>query len=301
MRTIDIESDAHRAELRVKHVGGSEIAALFDASPYITRWMLFQAKAGRAPLPPADNNRVAWGELLEPAIAEGVTRAMRWQLLKCTTYAVHDNVPGMGCSVDYQVIDHEDGPGLVEIKNVDWLAWRDGWSEERAPLHIELQVQHQLAVTGHPWGAIAALVGGNELRIYPRRPDAKAIGAIEAAVSAFWAAVGAGEAPDPFGAPAENETIKALWPQIDATKTVDLTGDEEAYDLARQLAWAKNELRAPSRIYDAARIKLLARIGDAGRVMMPGASVKIDKRRALKIEIIDGATPVFASPSSPLI
>lgn len=303
MKLIPIESEQQRAAIRRAHVGSSEIAALFDASPYFTRFMLWHDKAGTADLPAPENARVDWGQLLEPAIAAGVSREMRWELRKFDRYASHDTLEGWGCSIDYHVIDHEAGPGIVECKNVDWLRWREDWSESRAPLHVELQLQHQLGVSGFSWGAIAVLIGGNDLRIYERKPEARAIREIEEAVASFWASVRAGKGPDPFGAPVENATLRALWPAIEPEKVVDLTGDEEAAELARQFAWAKQQMDAHAPIHAAARVKLLARIGDAGRVLMPGARIKVDRRRALRIEIVDEAAmeASFAAPSFPMI
>mgnify|MGYP000019340103 CR=1 FL=1 len=303
MKRITIENDEHRRVLRRQHVGSSEIAMLFDASPYATRFMLWHDKAGTAPLPEPEGARIDWGTLLEPVIAAGVAREMRWQVEKFRAYAAHDDVEGWGCSIDYHVTDHEAGPGIVECKNVDWLRWRQEWSETRAPLHIELQLQHQLGASGYAWGAIAVLIGGNELRIYERQPEPKALREIEAAIVAFWASVRAGKAPDPFGAPVENETIRSLWPVIEPEKVVDLTGDEEAAELARQFAWAHQQMQAHQPIREASRVKLLARIGDAGRVVMPGARIKVSRRRALTVEIVDEAAmeASFADPSFPMI
>ena len=303
MKLTTIESDEHRRALRRQHVGSSEVAALFDASPYFTRFMLWHDKVGTAPLPEPENARVDWGQMLEPAIAAGVAREMRWQVEPFQRYAAHDTVEGWGCSIDFHVVDHEAGPGIVEVKNVDWLRWRQDWSEARAPLHIELQLQHQLGVSGYAWGAIAVLVGGNELRIYERQPERRALREIEAAIGAFWASVRSGTAPDPFGAAVENATLRALWPAIEPEKTVDLTGDEEAAELARQFAWAKGQVDAHQPIREAARVKLLARIGDAGRVVMPGARIKVSRRRALTVEIVDEAAmeAAFAEPSFPMI
>ena len=57
------------------------------------------------------------------------------------------------------------GPGVLELKNVDWIAHRAQWGTE-PPAHILVQLQAQLAATGFGWGAVAALVGGNDLHIY---------------------------------------------------------------------------------------------------------------------------------------
>lgn len=299
MKLVPVDSDEHWKSLRAKHVGGSEIAALFDRSPYFTRFMLWHDKAGKVPLPEPDNDRVWWGKKLEPIIAERVSAQMRWQLEACKVYCVAETTEGMGCTVDRFVIDHERGPGVVEIKDVDWLEHRRLWTETHAPAHIELQLQHQLAVTGFEWGAIACFVKGssNDVLIYERKPEPAVMAEIVRAVTDFWRSVHAGEAPEPFGAVEESETLRVLYPRPEPEKFVDLTGDAEAFELARQLAWAKTQYEFHAGIADHARLKLLAKIGDAHRVIIPGINFRRTKSGAIKkCERIEGVTPVFAGP-----
>ena len=47
----EIKSEAHWHELRAKHVGGSEVAALFGRSPYSTPWQMWMEKAGKLDRP----------------------------------------------------------------------------------------------------------------------------------------------------------------------------------------------------------------------------------------------------------
>ena len=68
-----IASDGDDA-FRATHVGASEVAALFDCSPYLTRFELFHRKAGNISTPDfmakgmPNNERIEWGLRLEPAI-----------------------------------------------------------------------------------------------------------------------------------------------------------------------------------------------------------------------------------------
>ncbi|OCC05159.1 hypothetical protein BA190_09600 [Labrys sp. WJW] len=78
---------------------------------------------------------------------------------------------GMGASPDYIIHSPERGVGLLEIKNVDWRIAKDGWSKEEAPVHIELQIQHQLECSQLSWGAIGGLIGGNEAQVFERERD----------------------------------------------------------------------------------------------------------------------------------
>ena len=46
MPEVPITSEAEWRELRARHVGGSEVAALYGCSPYLSHWALWQIKAG---------------------------------------------------------------------------------------------------------------------------------------------------------------------------------------------------------------------------------------------------------------
>ena len=46
-----------------------------------------------------------------------------------------------GSSFDYEIFEGEYADWLIECKNVDQWVYRDNWTEEEAPDHIEVQVQ----------------------------------------------------------------------------------------------------------------------------------------------------------------
>jgi hypothetical protein len=229
MNAILPQDRDHWHALRAQHIGGSEIASLFYlwqlptgalayvhmfepppagatmlgcVSRHTTGYRLYYEKAGL--LPPEDLDgveRVMIGQELEPAIARAAARKWDpWPLRKVHRY-LQGPVPGMGASRDYE----EHGPGLppVEIKNVDYLVFRDLWSAkgdeiDAPPIDITLQVQHQIACETRiraPHGWVVACVGGNKLyrgRIERHEPT---IAKIQEAVRAFWAAVEAGTPP----------------------------------------------------------------------------------------------------------
>src|SRR5690606_13844867 len=67
------------AAFRASVVGSSEVAALFDASPYLTRFELWHRKKGNIATPEfdavaddgtPDNERIWWGVRLEKAILD---------------------------------------------------------------------------------------------------------------------------------------------------------------------------------------------------------------------------------------
>lgn len=221
MANLTVESVENWHEIRAKHIGASEVAALFNLSPYMSRWTLWQIKAGKIPAPQIDSQRVQWGNRLEAAIAEGLAEDHGWNVRKVHRYITHPTIEGMGTSLDYEIFNHPDGPGVLEIKNVDGLIFRNKWEEAedlQAPMHIELQLQHQLAVTGRAWGVIGVLVGGNDAKYTVRKRHEPTIQKIETGVQAFWESIANGNEPKI----SEGADLSIVSDLFDGTETVTL-------------------------------------------------------------------------------
>ena len=267
MSAIEISLPPDRVAVRARHVGASEVAALFGASPYLTRFELWHIKRGT--LPSADlseDDRIFWGTVLEPAVARGVADLRGWNVRKVRRYIVHPAIAGMGASLDYEVVAHERGAGCLEIKTVDGLAFRNGWEDGEPPLHIELQLQHQMACTGRAWGAIAALVGGNTLKVYERTRRPGTIARIEAAVADFWGSIEAGQEPRPDWA-ADGAAIAALYRDATPGKVVDMSDDNRLPHLCAEYRRAADAEKVASEAKDAAKAEMLTKIGDAAKVV----------------------------------
>lgn len=274
MKTPIID-DAHWHSMRKQNVGGSDIASLFDVSPYKTKFTLWHEKAGNVTEDNEGNSRTDWGKRLEPAIAEGVAEEMRWVLRKSRDYHTNDRVKGMGCTNDYDVLDHADGPGIVEIKFVaEYATWKTDWTDKRAPAGIEIQLQHQLATTQCAWGAIAVFIGqAATLKIYERKADSRVIGEIEKRVEAFWQSIADGKAPDITGTPDEWEALKELYPKIDQQKSITIPDDRIA-EVAQMFVYAHAQHYSSERTLKECKVKMLDALGDAAVAFVPGHIIK---------------------------
>ena len=151
---------------------------------------------------------------MESAIARAIADTYGVSVRKLNAFVTNDEV-GMGASFDYEIVGVKDdytgtetalrgmytkcGPGILEIKNVDWLQFKRNWTKEgdslEAPGHIEVQVQSQLHVIERAWAAIGVLVGGNELKMLIRDRDPEVGKKLDDATKAFWRDVKAGKAP----------------------------------------------------------------------------------------------------------
>lgn len=283
MTLLEIPGEAEWHALRAKHIGASQVAALFnvqaDYQPGV--YALWQAKAGNVPLPPVEAERTKWGLRLEEAIATAAAEREGWDV-RPGRYASHES--GLGATLDRIIAapSPEDyaggfvGPGALELKNVDWLQTRRGkaWQGEPPP-HVLLQLQAQLAATGFTWGAIAWLVGGNDLRVlrYKARPAICA--EILKRVRAFWQSIRANNPPLPDGSDATYRAILALQTDAEDDEPADLTGDNTAEvaaaDYLRGMALAKEGEALKAQ----ARNILLDKIGNARWAKTNAATVSI--------------------------
>jgi len=280
--------------LRARHIGGSEVAALFDAQPAyaLSKFALWQVKKGNAKPPPVGNERVTWGLLLEEAIAKGVSMKCSWAVRK-GGYVADPTTVGLGCTLDYEIETDpdEDGRGALELKNVDWMIHKRQWGDE-PPLHILLQHQHQLAATGYSWGAVGALVGGNDLHIYRYRARPKLIDEIRRRVADFWASIDRNEPPDPDGSDGAMNVLRQLYPETVDDGPIDMTSDNELPGLCATVLTLSKDRIAREKDEKNAKAKIMAKLGAHRRAICEGFAINLQVtpenpgRPALPDEII---------------
>lgn len=260
------------AAFRAAHVGASEVAALFDASPWLTHFELYHRKVGTIATPEfnaikddgtPENERIHWGVILEDAIVAEACR--RWGYVEREQVKRLSNGKGLGGHPDRCVTCPERGPGILEAKMVDWLEVKK-WGDE-PPVHYLLQNQSYQGLDGVTWGDMIVLVGGNELRRfqYDFRPGLYA--EIERRVADFWDRVRANNAP-PVDYSRDCATlIEAIGAPDDSLADLrdSLEAEQEAMD------WLDARARRDAAItdMDIAKARLIERIGAAGTAILP--------------------------------
>lgn len=277
MTTLIIPHTTEEAWLnaRKQDVTSTESAALFGMSPYVTAFDLWHRKRSGVTPKFKVNERMKWGNRLEAAIAHGIAEEEGWRVAAMKEY-MRDPDLRMGSSFDY-VITSLGEPVHLEIKNVDYLAFRDGWIEHddgtiEAPEHIEMQVQHQMAVSGFRRAYIGAFVAGNRYELIERERDEAVIAAIRAKVAEFWRTVDAGQEPSPV-MPDDAEVVIRLNQYAQPGKIVDATGDEKIAALVAEYKHAAMQAANWKDDQEVAKANLLEAIGDAERVLLDGWSV----------------------------
>ena len=277
---------------RAKDITSTDVAALpgLDVSPYLSPWELFhRKKTGEVPsIIPSE--RMKWGSRLQDAIAEGVASDFGLTVARLKEYMRRPEYR-IGSSFDFLVLPHG-SPGLMEVKNVDSLAYHSTWTDEdgviEAPPHIELQVQHQMLVSGMPWCLLVALVGGNTIRTTRRERDEAVGKIILKKVAEFWMMVEEDRAPAPdFSRDAA--AIARLYRTSDPGSVIDLSLDTEAETLALLYNMAASEEKQVEEKKLSAKARLLQKIGTAEKGLGNGWSVSAKEVKESPGKVITAA------------
>ena len=288
--------------LRALYVSSTESAALFGMSPYLTAFELWHQKHSKDTSAIDMNERMEWGLVMERTIAKMVSLKYGVKVRNLSAYVVHD-ATRMGASFDYEIVGIElpagengeappaiedtilqdlynkHGAGCLEIKNVDWMVFKEQWSTgsgegetPQAPEHIEVQVQHQQECIDREWTAIAALVGGNRLFMIPRLRDREVGAALVRRITEFWKTVEDGTAPSPI-LPADAEFIGKLYGYSEVGKLIDLRGNSAITALCDDYKAVAEAATKADENKKSAKAELLLAIGDAEKVLVDGYKI----------------------------
>lgn len=270
---LDYGDRASWLAARSTGIGASESAALFGLSPWQTPLSLWALKTGKVEEPEIAGDWIRWGNLLEEPISQRYTEVTGRTVWRGAQYAVavHPTIPIMRATPDRWVLESPDRDtrGLLQIKNTNAFKGHD-W-DEGPPDFIQVQVQHEMAVTGLAWASVAVLIGGCEFRHFDVERNPAFIEELEQQCRMFWRYVERDEQPpaDPPNA-RTLEALKRLHP-CDTGEIVTLP--VEATDWWDALQRAKAQIKDGERAKDAAEVALRAAIGSATFGALPDGRV----------------------------
>jgi len=299
----------HWLECRTKDITSTEIAALFGLSPYNTEFEIWHTKKAGTVVEIEGNERMKWGTALQDAIAAEIAKEQGWTIRRMDEY-MRDTDIRAGASFDFSIeqtgIDKNQGAmklGLLEIKNVDSLSFRDGWTEDEAgnieaPLHIEIQVQHQLMVSGRAFAYIGALVGGNRLVLIKRDRNDAVITSIKIKIKEFWASIEANTPPKPNFVK-DAAFIASLYRYAEPNKLFDARGNESFMELAREHRRLKQIIKESDDKCDALKAQMLMIVGDAEKVEGGEFSISLGMV-ADSVKMITDLTPAQLAGQEPV-
>lgn len=283
---------------REGRMNASEVAVLFDVSPYDSPHSLFLKKRGlRDDYDPAWIERMEIARAMEPVVAGIFERKTGLSTMDLGEYAIatHAAYPALGATLDRVVLCQGQAVPL-EIKAPGSYKARD-WDEE-VPLEFQIQATVQMMCIGAQFGFVAAIIGGAEFRYQriERNPDLCAIIASRAAE--FMDAVQRGEAPPVDGSDHTTRALKALHPS-DNGERVPLP--LEAVDWHHEMEAVKAQIKALESKRDLLQNQFRAALGPATFGFAPGleVSLKTQGDKPSKIEVPLEHASALAAASIP--
>lgn len=274
VKTQDLSRDEW-LDVRKKGIGSSDAAAAIGLNPYKSPLQLWMEKTGRdGNLPKIDPNDestpIYWGTLLEPIVAAHYTRRTGHRVRRINAVLQHVQHPWMLANIDREVTGAPDVQ-ILECKTAGYHGARL-W-EEGVPEYVQLQVLHQLAVTGKQAADVAVLVCGQELRIHRIERDEALIAQLIELESRFWHHVETDTAPPADGSDSAALALKALWPR-DTGETIDLRGNLVLSAAFSDLVAVRATLASTVQKEEVLRQTIQQRMGDATVAAFDGGEVR---------------------------
>lgn len=250
-------------------IGSTDAAVIAGATRWKSPLQLYAEKIGAVPESADETEAQRWGKLLEPLIADEYKRETSREVFDPGPYTIQRamGMPWLISTIDRFVMapsDH-DGAGVLELKTGSAFT-RAEWAEE-PPLMYQVQVQHQLAVTGHQWGSIAVLLGGQAFLWTDVRRDDKFIAELLEQEAQFWWRVEHRKPPPPDATRASRIALHALYPNAIVDELVKLDADAMTWDAEREAA--KRAIKQQEEIIEGVDNRMRAAIGVHGGGVLP--------------------------------
>ena len=143
-------------------VGGSDVAAIFGLSPWMTPLELWMIKKGRMKAPMKSNQeQLEMGHMLEPIAAYWYQKKTGNMVYDDTCLYQHADHPYALANMDRRYQRVSDGkPGVLECKSCTYHKASD-WADSAIPIYYELQLRFYMAFDPVEHGAFSCIWGNN--------------------------------------------------------------------------------------------------------------------------------------------
>lgn len=205
--------------IRKQGIGSSDAAAAVGLNPYKSQLELWLEKTGRdGNLPKIDPQDEAsptyWGNILEPIVAAHYTKRTGLRVRRINAVLQHPDpsLPWMLANIDREVTGSNEVQ-ILECKTAGINGarlWKEG-----VPEYVQLQVMHQLAVTGKQAADVAVLLGGQHLEVYRINRDEQLIARLIELERHFWHHIETDTPPPADGSASADLALRCLYPEDD--------------------------------------------------------------------------------------
>lgn len=284
---LDDTNEADWLAERLTGLTGTDCLAALGLDPYKSRLALWHAK--RDPQPVEENARMRMGKRLESVVREEFAYQTGLSVEPANVLLRSVHHPFMLASPDGWVV--ENGHiGIFEAKTT--TVWNRGdWADDQVPLRALAQVAHYLAVTGLDFAYVAVLID-NEVLYRKVERDSDLVADIVQREADFWQLVVDGEMPAVDYHESTTDALKAMWPEPEAGKTVDL--DATLIEVVGEWRTAKAEIELLKSRRDALANRIREAMTDAEVAMAgdrPVLSYKASEVRRVDTPALRAAHP----------
>jgi putative phage-type endonuclease len=273
VKTNDLSREAW-LNVRKNGIGSSDAAAAVGLNPYKSQLELWMEKTGREanlpkPDPDDDSSPMFWGTLLEVFVATHYTKKTGNKIRRVNAVLQHPDYSWMLANLDREVM----GSAAVQVLECKTAGmngaklWREG-----VPEYVQLQVMHQLAVTGKAAADVAVLVCGNEFRTYRIERDDELIARLIQLEAQFWQYVETDTAPPADGSDSADTALRALYPQ-DSGSVLNLSDDVGMGAVFADLVSVRSVITSQTALESKLKQSIQQRMGDASKAVFEGGEV----------------------------
>lgn len=288
---VNVKNEQDWLAKRQQGIGGSDAAAAIGLHPFKTPYQLYMEKTGKVvPEDLSDNTRIKFGHIMEDVCANmyeqetGRTVRRRRQIFKSKHY------PFMQASIDRDIVGVKRG---LECKNVDRYAfdlgdWGDSGTDE-VPEYYHIQCNHYMAVMGYDAWDLAAIIGGNELRIFTIHRDEELIRQLTQLEQQFWNNFIVKKTPPPleYAAPSTSTFLKRMYDKMEDKIE---KGDSTLIHWHNVLLDARKKENEYAQVAETALNHLREAIGNARALVIPGLSGKYVRKVIHRKEAVVAAS-----------
>lgn len=261
-------------------IGSSDAGAAVGLNPYKSQLELWMEKTGKdAGLPKIDPNDetspMYWGTLLEPIVAAHYTKRTGNRVRRVNAVLQHPREPWMRANLDREIVGASDVQ-ILECKTAGMNGarlWKEG-----VPEYIQLQVLHQLAVTGKQAADVAVLICGQELQVHRIERDETMIDQLIELERHFWRFVELDLAPPADGSDSADVALRALYPR-DTGLNLDLIHDLEMSAAFSDLLAVRQSLATQTQLEAQLKQRIQQRMGEATKAVFEGGEVSFKRSK----------------------
>ncbi|KVU26554.1 endonuclease [Burkholderia ubonensis] len=278
IKTQDLSRDDWLA-VRRTGIGGSDAAAAVGLNPYTSALELWLDKTGRAdglPHPDPDDTTepVYWGSLLEPIVAASYTKQTGNRVRRVNAVLRHPTIPWMLANLDREIVGVPDVQ-ILECKTAGEFGmrlWRNG-----VPEYVQIQVQHQLSVTGKQAAHVAVLLCGQALEVHRIERDDALIARLVELEARFWRYVETDTPPPADGSESADRALRHLYPGNGGT--VDFRDDRQLSSTFADLVAVRAEIETRQAIEAQLKQTLQQAMGESTHAVFETGSVSFKRSK----------------------